>query len=208
MANDNDTTYYGFGVCPVCRKEGHYINVYKSHWFLCDEHRKRWCPGYNLFSSWMNETEEDWKRNARRLEAYEECEPYMGEDLIAPNGNAAPVTATLVADDGPNDLDLVAEEGLDQIHSSDLDDFPLSQEDGEDSSTARSKGAVTPPPRPCSPMRAKTSRWVDKRPARRFDRSYWAFGRQVFGRIKCVPIFRLHVTSCPRTPHFEAAGAV
>ena len=33
-----------FGGCPVCgRNEGYLkLNVFKSHWFKCDEHKTRW----------------------------------------------------------------------------------------------------------------------------------------------------------------------
>jgi hypothetical protein len=69
----------GFGGCPVCRKSGHYLNVFKDIWFVCDEHKKRWSGGYGLFSSWQNETEDDWERNEKLLMTYDECKPFYPE---------------------------------------------------------------------------------------------------------------------------------
>jgi hypothetical protein len=51
----DDTGY--FGLCPTCHKTDGYLNVGRSHWFVCDEHRTKWCAGANLFSSWREETE-------------------------------------------------------------------------------------------------------------------------------------------------------
>jgi hypothetical protein len=52
-----------------------YLNIGAGHWFFCDVHKIKWCVGYNLLSSWLNETEEDWERNSRKLEDYAEREP-------------------------------------------------------------------------------------------------------------------------------------
>jgi hypothetical protein len=48
-----------FGVCPVCKKHDGFINVGRSHWFFCKEHKIKWCAGSNIFSSWKEETEEE-----------------------------------------------------------------------------------------------------------------------------------------------------
>jgi hypothetical protein len=51
-----------FGSCPVCHKNDGYLNVGRTHWFYCKEHKKRWCAGSNLFSSWHDQTEEQQRK--------------------------------------------------------------------------------------------------------------------------------------------------
>ncbi len=48
-----------FGVCPECGSNDGYVNVGRSHWFFCAEHRTKWWAGSNLFSSWRNQTKEE-----------------------------------------------------------------------------------------------------------------------------------------------------
>jgi hypothetical protein len=71
---------YHFGVCPVCHKTNGYLNAGRSHRFYCEEHRKSWCVGSNLFSSWRFETEEEQRRKWDEigLDGFEEVEPYSG----------------------------------------------------------------------------------------------------------------------------------
>jgi hypothetical protein len=67
-----------FGRCPHCacgEDQSHYVNVGRSHFFVCDVHRTFWWIGSNLFSSWRDETEEDWRRNAALLDTCREVEP-------------------------------------------------------------------------------------------------------------------------------------
>lgn len=66
---------YYFGDCPECGRNDGYLNVGQAHWFLCDEHKTKWCIGSNLFSTWQGETEETWLRNADKLAGYQEVEP-------------------------------------------------------------------------------------------------------------------------------------
>jgi|GEM_PF-3891133 len=54
MSNDSY-----FGVCPKCKKTDGYMNIGKSHWFYCAEHKTTWCAGDNLLSSWQHETEDE-----------------------------------------------------------------------------------------------------------------------------------------------------
>lgn len=54
----HNNSHHYFGTCPECGDNDGYRNAGKSHWFLCHEHRVRWCVGSNLFSSWRHETEE------------------------------------------------------------------------------------------------------------------------------------------------------
>jgi hypothetical protein len=71
--------YDYFGVCPHCHKNDGFINISRSHWFLCDEHKVKWCVGSNLFSSWRNETEDEQRRayDQRGVGNYAEVRPYF-----------------------------------------------------------------------------------------------------------------------------------
>ena len=59
-----------FGECPVCGGGGEYRNIYRHHFFFCDEHRLVWMTGTNVFSSWREETVEDWRAAWEHLEGY------------------------------------------------------------------------------------------------------------------------------------------
>lgn len=52
---------YHFGLCPICQKTDGYLNVGKSHWFFCLEHKNRWNVGSNLLSTWREQTVEQQK---------------------------------------------------------------------------------------------------------------------------------------------------
>lgn len=65
-----------FGLCPDCKKSDGYLNVSRSHWGVCHEHKLRWAIGANLFSSWRDEDEETWRRNEETLLGYTEIKPY------------------------------------------------------------------------------------------------------------------------------------
>ena len=69
-----DATF--FGSCPQCRGSDGFLNLGRSHWGLCDAHQVKWPIGSNLFSSWQDETEADWARNASKLDGYVEVEPF------------------------------------------------------------------------------------------------------------------------------------
>jgi hypothetical protein len=64
-----------FGVCPICRETDGCRNLHKDHWFFCEQHKVKWFAGSNLMSGWVYETEEDWRRNAEKLAAYEVVKP-------------------------------------------------------------------------------------------------------------------------------------
>ena len=68
-----------FGVCPICRDDGMVLNVHHDHWMVCPTHSVCWPIGSNLFSSWQEETEEDWTRNRKVLESYQVVEPWYPE---------------------------------------------------------------------------------------------------------------------------------
>lgn len=54
---DEEENY--FGGCPVCLKSDGYINIGIGHWFYCKAHRVCWWAGSRLFSSYMEQTEEE-----------------------------------------------------------------------------------------------------------------------------------------------------
>lgn len=64
---------YYFGACH-CGNEGMYFNIYKNHWFHCDNCKTLWWGGWNLFSGWQDENEELWKKNYEEYKNYEEIE--------------------------------------------------------------------------------------------------------------------------------------
>jgi hypothetical protein len=59
-----------------------YVNVGRVHFALCHTHRYWWRHGSNLFSSWRDETVEDWRKNAEMLDRdyVEHPERKMPED--------------------------------------------------------------------------------------------------------------------------------
>src|SRR5262245_22452625 len=68
-----------FGVCPHCHRQYGYLNVGRNHWFFCDAHQTCWCIGSNLFSSWHDETKDQWEKNAKKLHGYQIVEPFYGD---------------------------------------------------------------------------------------------------------------------------------
>ena len=72
-----DTDSY-FGGCPVCHRSDGYLNIGRGHWKVCHAHKVRWFVGENLFSTWKDETENDWRRNHDLIGAYPKVEPWYG----------------------------------------------------------------------------------------------------------------------------------
>ncbi|MGA2499494.1 MAG: hypothetical protein ABSH20_17270, partial [Tepidisphaeraceae bacterium] len=66
--------------CPTCGKNDTYLNLGRSHWFVCHQHRVRWCGGENLFSTWRYETEADWQENFEIIGDYAEVKPVYPEE--------------------------------------------------------------------------------------------------------------------------------
>ncbi len=64
------------GLCPRCHRNDGILNVRKTHWTVCHTHKACWSIGTNLFSSWRNETEEDWDMNYKLLSTYDVVEPF------------------------------------------------------------------------------------------------------------------------------------
>ncbi len=63
------------GDCPICGRNDGFLNLFKSHWFICKRHKMKWYAGYDLYPGWKDETEEDWQRNERILSQYQEVRP-------------------------------------------------------------------------------------------------------------------------------------
>lgn len=84
-----------FGVCPKCLKNDGCVNVGRSHWFYCKEHRVCWCVGSNLFSSWRYETEAEQEEIWHRT--IEGCEDISGKET---NVWVAEPPATKKVEDG------------------------------------------------------------------------------------------------------------
>ncbi len=65
-----------FGSCPKCHQGGAYLNDGPEHWNICESCKTKWLIGWNLFSSWKDETEADWEKNRGTLAALCEVRPY------------------------------------------------------------------------------------------------------------------------------------
>jgi len=61
-----------------------YLNCGNAHWFICKRHKTKWLAGENLFSSAMDETEDQQRAEQQRLgfEHFLEVEPH----IAAPEG--------------------------------------------------------------------------------------------------------------------------
>lgn len=72
-----------FGFCPDCHCEPEaYVNIGKEQWMYCPDCKTTWCWGYNLFTSWRFETEEEQREKSAFLweEGYREVKPYCPGD--------------------------------------------------------------------------------------------------------------------------------
>ncbi len=101
-AKDRPEANY-FRDCPRCGGNDGYLNVGKTHWFVCHKHKTRWCVGFGLFSSWMDETREQHEENAELLVTYEDVDPWE-----PPRNGLRPVLAPA----SPGALRLVGEDEL------------------------------------------------------------------------------------------------
>jgi len=75
-----------FGLCPVCHKTDGSLNVGRSHWFYCKEHKKCWCAGSNVFSSWRDQTEQEQRQRYAEIgfDNYDEIDcAYIPPDCVA-----------------------------------------------------------------------------------------------------------------------------
>jgi hypothetical protein len=66
-----------FGVCPVCGRAEGPINIGRSHWLYCKRHKVKWCLGFDIFSSWKDETDEHQRANwdAIGLDSFQRVQP-------------------------------------------------------------------------------------------------------------------------------------
>lgn len=78
----DDTSY--FGECPECGRSDGYTNTGKVHWGYCARHKAMWLIGVNLFSSWMDETEQEQRAafDAIGMAEFEHVEPVCDEAAI------------------------------------------------------------------------------------------------------------------------------
>jgi len=63
--------------CPACGSIGRkFLNIGRDHWKYSEKHGLKWNIGSNIFSSWREETEDDWARNEEVLMRCREVELY------------------------------------------------------------------------------------------------------------------------------------
>ena len=79
--NDNKKGVPELGVCPVCGGNDGFKNVGSQHWFYCKEHKTTWCTYSDLFSSWKDESEEDWEKNMEFFSDFTTVDPVIGLKL-------------------------------------------------------------------------------------------------------------------------------
>jgi hypothetical protein len=90
-----------WGTCPHCHDCSGQLNVGRSHWFFCDEHKVRWCVGSNLFSAWRFQTEEEQRAiyDAKDFGSYRDVEPYFPPPTDAEREEAAKLEPLFAAAD-------------------------------------------------------------------------------------------------------------
>jgi len=71
-----------WGLCPYCGKTDGCHSVGRDHWYVCHEHKTKWCIGSNLFSSWRDLTEDERRRNRRVFDEYRTVAPIMCGDWL------------------------------------------------------------------------------------------------------------------------------
>ena len=88
ISNAITVSDYSVG-CPHCGANNGFFNVGQAHWLVCDVHKTKWCIGSNLFSSWKQESETIWWKNAEKLANYSEVEAASRRRLVGRPGNSA-----------------------------------------------------------------------------------------------------------------------
>jgi hypothetical protein len=81
---DRVTTEHYFAGCPECGDTDGYLNIGPDHWFVCDKHATCWPVGSNLFSSWLDDTEEEQQAAAALIAGYRIVEPVLPPDRTRP----------------------------------------------------------------------------------------------------------------------------
>ena len=64
-----------FGRCPNCGGATAVLNIGKSHWAYCDEHRSKWFVGCSLLARPRGEGPREWLANSQRLASFREVAP-------------------------------------------------------------------------------------------------------------------------------------
>ena len=73
--SDTEAPAAQFGACPHCHGVDGYYNYGPNHYFVCFKHKVRWLGSYDLFSTWRQETTEDWISNRQKFEDFEPVVP-------------------------------------------------------------------------------------------------------------------------------------
>ena len=96
-----------FGFCPIGMQECEiiFLNLRRDHYCICEKHKVCWCVGSNSFSSWHHETEEDWERNRKMLEGYEEVESVHCEECLKKADLTAAALVAEVLTDKPDETE-------------------------------------------------------------------------------------------------------
>jgi len=84
-----------FGACPECGSSDKYLNIYKQHFFYCEEHRLTWSPGYNLMSSWRYQDPAEWRAAWEQLKGYRTVDGFGQYEPGAPLGEQTTLEALL-----------------------------------------------------------------------------------------------------------------
>src|SRR5215467_3067248 len=64
-----------WGGCPECGGTHGCHSVGPEHWYVCHDHKVKWCIGENLFSCWRHMSEEEHRLNEKMLSDYLEVKP-------------------------------------------------------------------------------------------------------------------------------------
>jgi len=78
-----------WGACQFCGSNDGYLNIHRTHWFICHVHRTKWLIGENLFSSWRDQDESTWVETERELSDYREIVPIYPNRLVTSEVAAA-----------------------------------------------------------------------------------------------------------------------
>jgi hypothetical protein len=70
---EKDTSALGF--CPECKQPFKYLNIGSDQMAYCHQCQTKYKAGVNMFSTWLDEQEADWRRNQKRLANYRTVKP-------------------------------------------------------------------------------------------------------------------------------------
>lgn len=124
--SDTDNSPDRFGGCPVCGGSDGFLNVGRTHWFVCHKHSTKWCIG----SHWFRSSRFDgdvWQENLQLLSKYREVTPVCPEPPKSEKAHELSQAKTLRL--GPSREDLIADGEL-------IDVTPVARTAGYDYRTA------------------------------------------------------------------------